>query len=111
MLATFKPDDVQRTLRSESKAIKFNVNLEEKQIANKNDKIDVFEFVWTFFDAVDPRVRAELESKMSRHFTVELTDVHAVKSDNSLESQNKINVTKSTKNQILDLNSNLNFAI
>ncbi|RNA13721.1 hypothetical protein BpHYR1_023289 [Brachionus plicatilis] len=33
------------------------------QIANIIDKIDEFELVWMFFDAVDPRVRAELESK------------------------------------------------
>ena len=32
-------------------------------IANKIDKIDEFELVWFFFEALDPRVRAELESK------------------------------------------------
>ncbi|RNA37112.1 transposon Ty3-G Gag-Pol poly [Brachionus plicatilis] len=68
LLATYKPDDVQRTLRSELKAIKLDVNYEEnvlkfRQIANKIEKIDEFELVWMFFDAVDPRVRAELESK------------------------------------------------
>ena len=32
-------------------------------IANKIDKIDEFELVWFFLEALDPRVRAELESK------------------------------------------------
>ncbi|RNA30482.1 hypothetical protein BpHYR1_054330 [Brachionus plicatilis] len=68
LLAIYKPDNVQRTLRSELKAIKLDVNYEEnvlkfKQIINKIEKIDEFEFVWMFFDAVDPRLRAELESK------------------------------------------------
>ncbi|RNA17176.1 hypothetical protein BpHYR1_031183 [Brachionus plicatilis] len=68
LLASYKPDDVQRTLRSELKAIKLDVNYKEnvlkfQQIANKIEKIDEFELVWMFFDAVDPRVRAELESK------------------------------------------------
>ncbi|RMZ93496.1 hypothetical protein BpHYR1_014804, partial [Brachionus plicatilis] len=49
-------------------AIKLDVNYEEnvlkfQQIANKIEKIDEFELVWMFFNAVDPRVRAELESK------------------------------------------------
>ncbi|RNA08518.1 transposon Ty3-G Gag-Pol poly [Brachionus plicatilis] len=53
---------------SELKAIKLDVNYEEnvlkfQQIANKIEKIDEFELVWMFFDAVDPRVRVELESK------------------------------------------------
>ncbi|RNA04204.1 hypothetical protein BpHYR1_033645 [Brachionus plicatilis] len=68
LLATYKPDDVQRTLRSELKAIKLDVNYEEsvlkfQQIVNKIEKIDEFKLAWMFYDAVDPRVRADLESK------------------------------------------------
>ncbi|RNA19644.1 hypothetical protein BpHYR1_050083 [Brachionus plicatilis] len=49
----FKIDDI----------LKLYGNDKDKQIANKIEKIDEFELVWMFFDAVDHRVRAELESK------------------------------------------------
>ncbi|RNA20566.1 hypothetical protein BpHYR1_014393 [Brachionus plicatilis] len=55
LLATYKPDDVQRTLRFELKATKLDVNYEEnvlkfQQIANKIEKID--EFKLTLDDAI-----------------------------------------------------------
>ncbi|RNA09691.1 hypothetical protein BpHYR1_012109, partial [Brachionus plicatilis] len=59
LLATLKPADVQRGLRSELK----NNIMKFQTIANKIDKIDEFELVWFFLEALDPRVRAELESK------------------------------------------------
>ncbi|RNA32671.1 hypothetical protein BpHYR1_022133, partial [Brachionus plicatilis] len=68
LLATLKPADVQRGLRSELKSIKLTSNFEDnimkfQTIANKIDKKDEFELVWFFLEALDPRVRAELESK------------------------------------------------
>ena len=62
------PADVQRGLRSELKSVKLTSNFEDnlmkfQTIANKIDKIDEFELVWFFLEALDPRVRAELESK------------------------------------------------
>ncbi|RNA22407.1 hypothetical protein BpHYR1_035964 [Brachionus plicatilis] len=68
LLATLKPADVQRGLRSELKSIKLTLNFEDnimkfQTIANKIDTIDEFALVWFFLEALDPRVRAELESK------------------------------------------------
>ena len=68
LLATLKPADVQRGLRSELKSVKLASNFEDNMmkfqtIANKIDKIDEFELVWFFLESLDPRVRAELESK------------------------------------------------
>ncbi|RNA21916.1 hypothetical protein BpHYR1_012206 [Brachionus plicatilis] len=64
LLATLKPADVQRGLRSELKSIELMSNFEDnimkfQTIANKIDKIDEFELVWFFFEPLDPRVRAD----------------------------------------------------
>ncbi|RMZ97969.1 hypothetical protein BpHYR1_005325 [Brachionus plicatilis] len=68
---TLKPADVQRGLRSELKSIKLTSNFEDnimkfQTIANKIDKIDEFELVCFFLEALDPRVRAELESSFMK---------------------------------------------
>lgn len=68
LTATLKPADVQRHLRSELKSIKISSNFEDdvmkfQTIANKIEKMPEFELVWLFLEALNPRVRAELESK------------------------------------------------
>ncbi|RMZ95048.1 hypothetical protein BpHYR1_019822, partial [Brachionus plicatilis] len=68
LLATLKPADVQRGLRSELKSIKLTSNFEDnimkfQTIANKIDKIDEFELVWFFLEALDPRVRGRVRDK------------------------------------------------
>ncbi|RNA07250.1 hypothetical protein BpHYR1_025165 [Brachionus plicatilis] len=69
---TLKPADVQRGLRSELKSIKLTSNFEDnimkfQIIANKIDKIDEFEFVWFFLEALDPRFRAELNDNNNNY--------------------------------------------
>ncbi|CAF0967703.1 unnamed protein product [Brachionus calyciflorus] len=69
LMATLKLADVQRHLRSELKNFKISLNFEHDvmkflAIVIKIENMPEFELVWFFLEALNPGVRAELESKI-----------------------------------------------